>query len=265
MNKLINGVNLQQAANAIYDVDRRDDLTRLKSGDVIWCKTDYLHTLFEQIKHRDEQFVLITHCSDYSIIEPTWLSKPKCIKKWFAQNTDYYHSDLIPLPIGVENHIGPNRGSNTDFSLLDKESFDVLQKNKIISHVFCNYRPTHPSRERATKAFIENNLGHFYNALNYIDFCNTVKKYLFVASPRGNGIDCHRTWEALYYGCIPIVEKHFMYDSYLHLPIIQVSNWNNITPELLAPYIEKYRNKQYFLDISELKLEYWINKIKTAL
>ena len=32
-------------------------------------------------------------------------------------------------------------------------------------------------------------------------------KYAFVLSPRGRGLDCHRTWEALCLGCIPIVKK----------------------------------------------------------
>ncbi len=30
-------------------------------------------------------------------------------------------------------------------------------------------------------------------------------QYSFWLSPRGNGIDCHRTWEALYLDVIPIV------------------------------------------------------------
>jgi hypothetical protein len=31
--------------------------------------------------------------------------------------------------------------------------------------------------------------------------------YAFVASPYGGGPDCHRTWEALILGCIPIVKS----------------------------------------------------------
>ena len=30
-------------------------------------------------------------------------------------------------------------------------------------------------------------------------------KYTFILSPAGIGLDCHRTWEALCLGCIPIV------------------------------------------------------------
>ena len=30
--------------------------------------------------------------------------------------------------------------------------------------------------------------------------------YAFIVSPHRNGLDCHRTWEALVLGCIPIVK-----------------------------------------------------------
>lgn len=38
----------------------------------------------------------------------------------------------------------------------------------------------------------------------------STNKYL--ASPRGNGIDCHRFWEAQYLGVIPVV-KHSQLDA----------------------------------------------------
>ena len=33
-----------------------------------------------------------------------------------------------------------------------------------------------------------------------------IKKFTFVLSPFGNGMDCHRTWEALSLGSIPIIK-----------------------------------------------------------
>ena len=35
----------------------------------------------------------------------------------------------------------------------------------------------------------------------------TTAQFAFVASPPGNGFDCHRTWEALILGCIVIVQN----------------------------------------------------------
>ena len=36
-------------------------------------------------------------------------------------------------------------------------------------------------------------------------YYHLINKYKFILSPSGAGPDCHRTWEALYMGCIPIV------------------------------------------------------------
>ncbi len=37
-------------------------------------------------------------------------------------------------------------------------------------------------------------------------YFNSLPHFKFVISPEGNGIDTHRTYEALIFGCIPIVE-----------------------------------------------------------
>ena len=31
------------------------------------------------------------------------------------------------------------------------------------------------------------------------------RSFVFGLSPRGNGVDCHRTWEMLYFGMIPVM------------------------------------------------------------
>ena len=55
-------------------------------------------------------------------------------------------------------------------------------------------------------------------------------KYVFVISPHGNGLDCYRTWEALKFGCIPIVKKSSLSISglYDNLPVLIVKNWEDI-------------------------------------
>ena len=35
---------------------------------------------------------------------------------------------------------------------------------------------------------------------------NKQKDFAFVLCPHGGGLDCHRNWEALCLGCIPIVK-----------------------------------------------------------
>ena len=59
-------------------------------------------------------------------------------------------------------------------------------------------------------------------------------KYKFVISPAGNGTDCHRHYEALMAGCIPIVEYHPLIPrNYGNCPILYTRDYTEITLEYL--------------------------------
>jgi hypothetical protein len=77
----------------------------------------------------------------------------------------------------------------------------------------------------------------------------------FVVSPHGNGMDCHRTWEALLLGCIVIVRKSEIDTLYDELPVLIVDEWTDITSDLLQDTIEEYKKRKYKYD--KLKLVYY--------
>jgi len=43
--------------------------------------------------------------------------------------------------------------------------------------------------------------------------------------PRGNGIDCHRVWETLYLGRVPIIKKERAMRYFEELPIVFLDDW----------------------------------------
>eukprot|EP00854_Cymbomonas_tetramitiformis_P026251 gene26251-32170_t len=55
-------------------------------------------------------------------------------------------------------------------------------------------------------------------------------------SPPGNGIDTHRTWEALMAGAIPVVFANpaAMLPLYNGLPVLVIQDCKNITKSFLA-------------------------------
>jgi hypothetical protein len=62
-----------------------------------------------------------------------------------------------------------------------------------------------------------------------------LKRSEFVVSPWGAGPDCHRTYEALAAGAIPIVKRHSGLDPiFLGEPVVVVDQWSDLTPALLA-------------------------------
>ena len=77
-------------------------------------------------------------------------------------------------------------------------------------------------------------------------------EFAFVLSPFGNGMDCHRTWEALLCGCIPIVRSSVFNELFEGLPVLIVENWSDISLQLLVTTLADFKDKH---DKNELKYE----------
>jgi hypothetical protein len=94
---------------------------------------------------------------------------------------------------------------------------------------------------------------------------HTQSKYAFVVSPFGNGYDCHRTWEALILGCIPIVKTSGLNSLYDDLPVLIVQDWSDITEKLLINIITDFKKKHEKgkFNYDKLTLNYWMTKINS--
>lgn len=86
--------------------------------------------------------------------------------------------------------------------------------------------------------------------------------YAFVLSPHGNGLDCHRTWEALAVGSIPIVKTSAIDPVYQGLPVLIVQDWADVTARLLNETVQRF--SQIDWDYHRLTLAYWVKKIRAS-
>lgn len=76
----------------------------------------------------------------------------------------------------------------------------------------------------------------------FTDLCN----YKFVISPEGNGIDCHRHYEALLSGCIPIIEDNeHMRRKFKNMPILYTNDYSEINEKYLEEKYEEMIDKEY--------------------
>jgi hypothetical protein len=94
------------------------------------------------------------------------------------------------------------------------------------------------------------------------DSWNNQIKHAFVISPHGGGLDCHRTWEALVLGCIPIVKTSGLDSLYRDLPVLIVKDWSDVTDSLLQSTVRDFRDRVFNYD--RLLLSYWVKLIETA-
>ncbi|CAF5114087.1 unnamed protein product, partial [Rotaria sp. Silwood1] len=94
--------------------------------------------------------------------------------------------------------------------------------------------------------------------LSYIYSRN--REYAFWLSPRGNGIDCHRTWEALYLDAIPIVWNSSLNILYEDLPVIIIQNDTEITETFLREKLHEISMKKYH----QMNQVYRFEKLRNA-
>lgn len=109
-------------------------------------------------------------------------------------------------------------------------------------------------------------------------FFNDLHKCKFTFSPEGNGLDCHRHYEALIYKSIPVVEDNpEIMKKYEGLPVLYTHDYSEITETYLQEKYNEMLEKEY--DFSKLFLSsysvidqkiikengnYWINKLNTT-
>jgi hypothetical protein len=70
------------------------------------------------------------------------------------------------------------------------------------------------------------------------------RQYPFWLSPRGGGIDCHRTWEALYLDIIPIVWNNSLNVLYENLPVLIINGHEELNEKFLYAKLNEISTKK---------------------
>jgi hypothetical protein len=85
-----------------------------------------------------------------------------------------------------------------------------------------------------------------------------IVKYSFSLSPWGNGPDCHRHWELLCLGCIPIIKSFGNNKMFEDLPVLIVKEYSDVTQQLLDETLTRFRVTNF--NYNKLLLRYWVDK-----
>jgi hypothetical protein len=232
--------------------------------------------IINQIKY---SFILITGDSDTSISNDLpfdfneFIENDKIIHM-YAQNAIIKHHKLTQIPIGLDYHTLSNTNHDWGNQQTPIEQEKLLLEIKNNSKSFWEreikcYSNFHFSlngqycydRHDAIKQINKNLVFYEPVKLTRIQSWKNQSNYAFVLSPHGNGLDCHRTWEAFCLGNIPIVKTSPLDTLYDDLPILIVVNWSDITSKLLEETIIKFKAKNLKIINDKLTLKYWINKI----
>jgi len=241
------------------------------------------------------RFKLMTNNSDCTLpndfqTESYTILNNQYLIHWFSQNWVGTHAKVTRIPIGLDYHslhINPPRLKILSNSAISNVPHPfgwgprkpaVLQERELLQ-IKDNSRPFWDREVKGYANF------HFAMSMGYgktdrPDALNTISKDLvfyeptkvtrdicwknmvkhaFVVSPHGNGLDCHRTWEALALGCIPIVKSSGIDPLFDELPVWIVHNWNEVTLENMKRKVDEFKNKTF--NYEKLTLAYWKSKI----
>ncbi len=241
----------------IYD-ETRPFLTTNKDNISLYCGVEFTQIAMNHMKSfPHKKFTLVTHNSDHSAEE---IDLPNNLVHWYTQNLNFKNERVSALPIGFEN---PFWHPWKEHIINNAPCCDRIPK------AFAQFNPVTYKEERQLVLDLINDnkfTASVYNCLNgqnFEQYVYNMKKYTYCICPRGNGIDTHRIWEALYFKCIPIVKKHITHEFDFDLPIIFIDDWNDLTDQLIE---EKHKE---IIDNGSInnfhsgptRMEYWMEKI----
>jgi glycosyltransferase involved in cell wall biosynthesis len=214
--------------------------------DTVESKTVTLHKWQQIIKPRNEW---LYNCSEHTHLNDEWVS----------------------FPIGM------------GWTIIKQQlTLKELQHGSHDKLVLCAIRANTDQRRRPIglnrKCILDTLRSHQIENVNMESsiYFRELPKYKFVISPEGNGIDCHRHYEALMAGCIPIIEDcDNIREKYKGCPILYTKDYSEITESYLNEKYNEMIHKEYdfsrllmstYSEIEQYQIKdngnYWANRLE---
>lgn len=257
----ITGDSFRLLAQHIFDESCDFDPINVQIADIIFVRTNYLKDFFINIFPKiPNKFILISHNDDSSVTKEFLIyTNHSKIIHWFAANAILKHEKITPIPLGLSSRLG------------DKDNIVIGSIEKINSHtkydkIFYNFnlKTNIAIRGEILKKLEELEISETtLNRLSVVEYIDTSSRYKFIASPPGNGPDCHRTWEALYTNSIPIVERSTFSEHFrkINLPIFIIDSWSDLKKLTVNDLYNIFNELTKGSDKSSLFMDYWVELI----
>lgn len=223
---------LESNTNSI-DIDDYD-FTNYDNAELVYVNSSLLNTtkpklieskLYDKLSEFRNPFRLVLHNSDDEFGEKQlkYLDIPNC-KKIYTQNMNVKHPQVEPLPIGIANSFWEWGDSKVVEEVIN-EGFSDTNPLFIYANFTKGDGVRYERRKDCYDILSENGI-IMQESTDYKTYLQDLKKFKFCLSPEGNGIDCYRTWEALYMRTIPICKRSVMVEEFAKIfPIYIVDDW----------------------------------------
>jgi hypothetical protein len=259
--RLINGDRLAEIADIVFGSRYQKPLTvkQLQSAlkpfnhdvAIVYMDTDLTNLFFDVLTQVPAgQLIIVTHNGDAGVQQAP---RRECdadfgkinasVFRWFAQNVQVADPRVVPIPIGLERtvvapaarkeyhiRVRMGRASPRRHLLYMNHSISTNARERAHLYKFFSGRPWVFSRS-------------YPPGIPYTAYLDELCASYFCLSPPGNGLDCHRTWEALYVGCYPVLQRSTMTQKlYSDLPVVLVDDYEEVTESRLNAELERIRS-----------------------
>jgi hypothetical protein len=259
----------------------RHSYDKVREGDLVWVRSTALPEFCAEVLPRIRaRFALLSGDEDWSI--PAHFARAgeilanKYVVCWFTQNLDAVDASdkMFPLPIGIDFHTISNRRKWGHPLATPQEQEAELQCLRQTMPANAERLPRvhadfHFNRQRAAvEALLRSNpnVDFLPAKLPRLKLWREKTGYAFVISPRGGGLDCHRTWESLALDNIVIVKRSPLDALYEGLPVVIVDRWEEITWSNLRRWHAQYAAAFAAPETQQrLTNRYWIDRVRAVL
>lgn len=230
----------------------------IQLNDMLFLNLDYLPQFLNSLRQQPpkNKFVLISHNSDQKFTEAHFNAISPFVTHIYAINCVYQHPMITPIPIGfVDDKYKPH----STFEIVKTMNYE---KNNLL---YMNFAiGTNPEKRNECWSVFENQEWVLKEKdLPLDEFYTQIAKSKYILSPEGTGIDCHRIYESMLLGSVPVLKTSQLDYFYKTLPVMIVNDWSEITKEFLEENWTKYKtalDDWKNANPNWLKPEYWITR-----
>jgi hypothetical protein len=238
------------------------DPNLIQLNDIVFLNFDCFGQFVQILNQNPPQnkFILLTHNSDQKFTYQHLNQIKPYITHVYAINCEFQDPLVTPIPLGfVDSKYKPH------------DKFEEIANKKLEKTIQCymnfaiNTNPV--KRQECWNTFVNQDWVVQESNISPEEFYTQVARSKYILSPEGTGIDCHRIYESIYLGSIPILKTSELDYFYQSLPVLIVKSWEEITQEYLDNNYLNLKNKldQWILtNPTWTDAKFWIREKNTC-
>jgi len=254
--EFINNQRWAELAGVNYDSEQ------ISPGPIAYSRTHCVVDQFPLLATFDA-CILLTSFSDGCVTQDMADLLPANVTTWFSNNVSCIHPRVRAIPIGYVYNIEREKVLSDHYMnvALPRENLVYMNFTKKVPRAI---NPRAGLYEKfQSKKWVTTKGGVSHASVAASEFYTDLRSHDYCLSPDGAGPDCHRHWEAMVLGCIPIVLRSQANELLEDMPALRVNSWDHVTEETLRRMLPDMQKRFTVINKNKCGMGYWRKKICT--